>query len=137
MTSAQRSNPTTSTAFCRSYKDFLRSKGRERALSMGKCLHRIAENKNETCGMNMADYILQGTSVYMPQHSYNANIRPSLHLRHQTFLTLPCTFFSKCSGALQRKYMSILALPSIPAQTRELAGRGMQKWQIGSVYLRK
>ena len=57
--------------------------------------------------MNMADYIFQGTSVYMPQHSYDANTRPLLHLHYQTFLTLPCTFFSKSSGALQRKYEHI------------------------------
>ena len=86
---------------------FPQVQSRECALSMGKCQHRIAENKNETRDMNMADYIFQRTSVYMPQHSNNANTRPPLHLRYQTFLILPCTFFSKCSGALQRKYEHI------------------------------
>lgn len=65
----------------------------------------------------------------MPQHPIMQH-KAFLHLRHQTFLTLPCTFFSKCSGALQRKYMSILALPSIPAQTRSWRGGGCKNGKL-------
>ena len=65
----------------------------------------------------MADYILQGTSVYMPQHSYNADIRPSLHLRHQTFLTLPVHSSRNaqelCEESIWAYWLSLPFLPKL------------------------